>query len=76
MSPTPIARRKARLLLSVVDRHMTDHMRDPKHMTSDQLNDYETLLEIQGELTQVAHAPEVAALEVTTHGGARRVESW
>ena len=57
MSPTPIQRRKARLLLSVVDRHMTDYMRDPKHMTSDQLNDYETLLEIQGELTQVAHAP-------------------
>ncbi len=48
-------KRKARLLLSVLDRHLHEHYRDLKALTPAQAEDHAALLEAQEDLTQAAH---------------------
>lgn len=47
--------RKARLLLSVLDRHLHEHYRDLNSLTPAQREDHAVLLEAQEDLTQAAH---------------------
>ncbi len=48
-------KRKARLLLQVLDRHIHEHYRNPSGLDAGEKDTLEVLLEMHAELTQVAH---------------------